>query len=154
MKGNRQAAIAELISTHDIGKQDTLLELLRTEKGIDVAQATISRDLRQMNIVKASDGHGGFRFMLPPENPSDNFVQYAPAFTGFIRSVQYSLNNVVIKTSNGMANAVAVGLDSVDSNDILGCVAGDDCIIVVTKSEEKSREIAASITEMMEKYND
>ncbi len=154
MKGNRQTAIAELISAHDIGKQETLLELLKTEKGIEVAQATISRDLRQMNIIKASDGHGGFRFMLPPENPADTFMQYVPAFTGFIRSVDYSLNDVVIRTSNGMANAVAVGLDSAEYKDILGCVAGDDCIIVVARSEEKAKEIRDSIVSMMEKYND
>ena len=142
MKGNRQSAIAELITTYEIGKQDELLELLKREKGIEVAQATISRDLRQMNIVKASDGHGGFRFILPPENPQDSFVQYAPTFSGFIRSVDYALNSV------------AVGLDSVDNRDILGCVAGDDCIIAVTRNEERAKVICEAITEMIEKYND
>ncbi len=154
MKVNRQAAIADLITTYEIGKQDELLDLLKKEKGIEVAQATISRDLRQMNIVKASDGHGGFRFILPPENPHDSFAQYAPAFSGFIKSVDYALNSVVIRTSTGMANAVAVGLDSVDNRDILGCVAGDDCIIVVTRSEERAKAIRDAITEMIEKFND
>ena len=153
MKGNRQSAIAELITTYEIGKQDELLELLKREKGIEVAQATISRELRQMNIVKASDGHGGFRFILPPETPQDSFVQYAPTISGLIRSVDYALNSVVIKTTTGMANAVAVGLDSVDNRDILGCVAGDDCIIVVTRNEERAKAIRDAITEMIEKFN-
>ncbi len=150
MKNNRQAVITELIETYSIGKQEELIALLK-ERGFKVAQATVSRDLRQMKIVKTPDGEGKFRFVLPVKDPVELYADYAPTFASFIISAEYSMNNVVIKTHNGMANAVAIGLDSVDSDEILGCVAGDDCIIVVTRGEEQSRFVCESIESMVAK---
>ncbi len=148
MKNERQIAIAKLITTHNIGRQEELIELLR-ESGYDAAQATVSRDLRQMNVVKASDGQGGLKYSLPPKASDKSSHDYASAFAASIVSIDYALNNVVVKTRTGMANAVAVGLDSQDTPEILGCVAGDDTIIIVTRTVEDAAFISENIHSMI-----
>ena len=149
MKNDRQNAIASIITENDIERQEDLIRCLK-DRGFETAQATISRDLRQMNITKVSNGRGGFRYSLPSPHSERNLAEYAMAYAVSVVSVDYSMNNVIIKTMNGMANAVAVGLDSIHVPSILGCVAGDDTIIVVTRTEEDSRIITERIRKMKE----
>ena len=149
MKNDRQNAIASIISENDIERQEDLILLLK-ERGFDTAQATISRDLRQMNVTKVSNGHGGVRYALPSPHSERNLAEYAMAYAVSVVSADCSMNNVIIKTMNGMANAVAVGLDSIHVPSILGCVAGDDTIIVVTRTEEDARVITEKIRKMKE----
>jgi len=149
MKNERQNVIAKLITENNIEKQEELIELLK-KAGIDAAQATVSRDLRQMNVTKVSNGNGGMRYALPPVKSERNFAEYTSVFAASIISVHYAMNNVVIKTHTGMANAVAVGLDAAAIPEILGSVAGDDTIIVVTRSVEDSAFIADNILKMIE----
>ena len=149
MKNERQNAIASIISENDIEKQEDLITHLEM-RGFHTAQATISRDLRQMNITKVNNGRGGFRYAMPSPHTESNLAEYAMAYATSVVSVDYSMNNVVIKTMNGLANAVAVGLDSIHVQSILGCVAGDDTIIVVTRTEDDARIITERIRKMKE----
>ncbi len=103
MKNERQTAIAELISENDIEKQEDLIALLQ-QRGFRTAQATISRDLRQLNIVKVNNGHGGFRYALPSQKNERNLAEYAMAYAVSVISVDYSMNLIVIKTHNGMVS--------------------------------------------------
>lgn len=144
MKNKRQGKILELISKYDIGTQEKLMEKLRHE-GFEVTQATISRDIRELKLSRVITGHGTYRYVI--HNVQDGGVQskFNGALAESIVSVDYARNLIVIKTYPGMAQAVATGVDTMDNAGILGCVAGDDTIMVVTREDEMAESIAKKI---------
>ena len=87
---------------------------------------------------------------MPSNNDNGPAIKFNRALINSIINVDYALNNIVIKTYPGLATAVATGLDSIDSNDILGCVAGDDTIIMVVKSESSAKDISARIHALLD----
>ena len=148
MKRNRQEKMLELISKYEIDTQDELIERLR-ESGFEVTQATVSRDIRELKISKMTTGKGTYRYVLPKQgNPTSN-MKFSSALIDALISVDYACNIVVLKTHAGLANALAVGLDSMHLENILGCVAGDDTILLVTRSEEAARKIADYFRDMV-----
>ena len=149
MKSDRQTRILELISTQDIETQEALTQILKNE-GFKVTQATISRDLRDLKLSKELTPTGTYRYVAAAQRPvRTGNVKIHNAMADSILSVAYSMNNVVLKTYPGLAGAVATSLDSLHIETVLGCVAGDDTIIVITDSTEASADIAAKIKELM-----
>ena len=149
MKSDRQTRILELISQKDIETQETLTQILKDE-GFKVTQATISRDLRDLKLTKELTAAGTYRYVVAVQrNARAGNVKIHNAMADSILSVDYSMNNIVIKTYPGLAGAVAASLDSLHIDTVLGCVAGDDAIIVITKSTEASADISARIKELM-----
>ena len=150
MKKNRQEKILELISRHPIGTQDELIAYLR-EYDCNATQATVSRDIRALKLVKVLMEDGTYRYTLPRVHETGKSdapgMNYHKAYADSILSVQYAINNVVIKTTPGMASAVALMLDHTNHDMMLGTVAGDDTIIMVTRSVEESRALVDSIEE-------
>ena len=142
MKPKRQEKILEIISVKNIETQEDLIAALKSE-GFSATQATVSRDIRQLNLVKVLD-NGVYKYVAP-KNDADKNGTYNHALFSAIIEIKYALNNVVIKTNPGLAQAVAAGIDSLQDADILGCVAGDDCIILVSKSEDASVNISNKI---------
>lgn len=142
MKRNRQEKMLELISRYEIDTQDELIARLR-ENGFDVTQATVSRDIRELKIAKMTTGKGTYRYVLPEQVDHGTGVKLNATLINSIVNVDHACNIVVLKTYPGMANAVAVGIDSMNMQQILGCVAGDDTIMIVSRDEE----CAASISE-------
>ncbi len=138
MKPKRQEKILEIISERNIETQEDLISALRAE-GFNATQATASRDIRQLKLVKVLD-NGVYKYVAP-KSDTDNSGTYNHALFSTITDIKYALNNVVIKTTPGLAQAVAAGIDTLHDADILGCVAGDDCIILVSKTEEASKNI-------------
>lgn len=145
MKPKRQEKILEIISTRNIETQEDLISALRSE-GFNATQATASRDIRQLKLVKVLD-NGVYKYVAP-KSEIDNSGTYNHALFSAITDIKYALNNVVIKTSPGLAQAVAAGIDTMHDVDILGCVAGDDCIILVSRSEEASKSITNKISKI------
>lgn len=148
MKKNRQEKILELIARSPIGTQEELIEQLRGE-GYTATQATVSRDIRALKLVKLLMENGGYRYVLPQREgkvtePSHS-ASYQKTYGDSILSVEYAMNNVVIKTTPGLASAVALVLDHTNHDMMLGTVAGDDTVIVVTRSTEDSRTLAENI---------
>ena len=144
MKVKRHNKILEIVENYDIETQEDLIAKLKTE-GFDVTQATVSRDIRELKLLKQMSDIGTYKYVIPKENASENNHVYNRALTGSVKSVAYALNNIVIKTYPGLAQAVAAGIDALHERDILGCVAGDDCIIVITKDEGSAEEISQKI---------
>lgn len=149
MKKNRQEKILELIDRYPIGTQDELIAYLR-EYDCNATQATVSRDIRALKLIKVLMEDGTYRYILPQskENRSEGGLpglNYHKTYADSILSVQYAMNNVVIKTTPGMASAVALMLDHTNHDMMLGTVAGDDTIIVVTRSTEESCALTLSI---------
>ncbi len=150
MKKNRQEKILELIERYPIGTQDELIAYLK-EYDCNATQATVSRDIRALKLIKILDEEGNYRYVLPQAQEttkeSNTTPNYHKTYANSILSVRYALNNVVIKTTPGMASAVALMLDHTNHEMMLGTVAGDDTIIVVTRSIEESQALCDSIEE-------
>ncbi len=145
MKGERQARILDILSKNEVHTQEEITELLRAE-GFKVTQATVSRDLRELKLSKNMSSNGGYKY------GTNNFYVNMNLNSSIIQSivdVRYAMNNVVIKTYPGMAQAIASGVDSLQHKTILGCVAGDDTIIIVTDTEAGAEELCWQLRELM-----
>jgi len=132
-KNLRQLAIKKIIKSNKIDSQELLLQHLH-ENGFPVTQATLSRDLRQLNVVKIADGIGGYYYT---QLIGDNFLISNDAFIkdferGFL-SLDFSGNLGVVKTLPGHANSVAYAMDNIKIEEILGTLAGDDTILIIPK---------------------
>ncbi len=149
MKNKRQDKIIQLITRYEIETQEELIGMLFRE-GFQVTQATVSRDIRELKLTKVLTGRGSYRYTVASKNESIPTIKFNRALVNSIISVEYALNNIVIKTYPGLATAVATGLDSIDSNEILGCVAGDDTIIMVVKTEAAAKDISARIHALLD----
>ena len=148
MKSKRQEKILEIIASRNIETQEDLITALKNE-GFKVTQATASRDIRQLKLLKIAS-NGVYKYVAP-KSEIEHSKKYSQALLSSIIDIQYALNNVVIKTNPGLAQAVAAGIDSMHDPDILGCVAGDDCIILVSSSVEASERIKENINKIIEK---
>jgi len=148
MKVKRHNKILEIIENYNIETQEELITKLRLA-GFDVTQATVSRDMRELKLMKQMSDTGSYKYVVSKTNSTNHHV-YNKAITGSIKNVDYAMNDVVIKTYPGMANAVAAGIDAIHESNILGCVAGDDCIIVVTRNERDAEELTVHIRRMIE----
>lgn len=149
MKRNRQEKMLELIARYEIDTQDELIERLR-EHGFDVTQATVSRDIRELKIAKMTTGKGTYRYVLPKQaDGSGGGMKFSAALIDSILTVDYACNMVVLKTYPGLAQAVAVGIDGMNLQTILGTVAGDDTIFVVVRDEESASIISERIHELL-----
>ena len=142
MKSKRQEKILEIISKNNIETQEDLITALKNE-GDNATQATASRDIRQLKLLKVMVD-GVYKYVAP-KTDNDDVSEYNLALMSSIRSINYACNNVVLKTNPGLAQAVAAGIDSMNFAEILGCVAGDDTIIVVTVSEAAAASIVEKI---------
>ena len=142
MKSKRQEKILEIISKNNIETQEDLITALKNE-GYNATQATASRDIRQLKLLKVMVD-GVYKYVAP-KTDNDDISEYNLALMSSIRSINYACNNVVLKTNPGLAQAVAAGIDSMNFAEILGCVAGDDTIIVVTVSESAAASIVEKI---------
>ena len=151
MKYKRHNKIIEIITEYDIDTQDELISRLR-ESGFDVTQATVSRDLKELKLTKVQTARGTYRYAIGQVRQSVGSVKLNNAMADSITEVKYSLNNVVIKTYPGLAAAVAFAVDTLNMPSILGCVAGDDTVIIVTATESASAELSEKITELMKTF--
>ncbi len=140
LKNQRQEKIKQLISHFEIETQDDLIEKLR-EEGFSATQATISRDIREMKISKVLGTNGKYHYAMAQVGG----VGVRHSYVSSIRSVAFANNLVVIKTGPGLAQAVAAELDSMESGEILGCVAGDDTIIAVAANDEIAVEFCETL---------
>ena len=147
MKSKRQNKIIELIEKYDIDTQDALIEKLR-ENGFGVTQATISRDIKELKLTKGMGASGYYRYMLP-QNEGTNAPKFNSALAESIKKVDTAANIIVLRTYPGLAQAVATGIDAIHMSEILGCVAGDDTIMIVVRDETSAAEIGDKIKSMI-----
>lgn len=138
MKIKRHNEIVELIKTREVGTQEELLELLK-EKGYDVTQATISRDIRELNLTKVNvNGRQKYVIIQKDDGVGDKYVRVLKE--GFL-SMMPSGNLIVLKTVVGMAMAVATAIDALEINEIIGCIAGDDTIFIAVSENSHTTDV-------------
>ena len=141
MKVKRQSKILELIRENDIETQEMLADLLN-KAGFNVTQATVSRDIRELKLTKATMQSGKQKYVATAKESS--FVTERLNRVGIV-SIDYAQNIVVIKTLVGMAMAVAAALDSMENSEIMGTIAGDDTIFCVVKNESKAVKLTENL---------
>lgn len=135
----RRRAIRELISTAIVPSETTLQVLLAQERGFNVTQATISRDLAAVGAVRVRT-QTGWRYVLPQEQDASVIRDLALLE---INSIAANESIIVIRTRIGHAAGVGVFLDSLGFNDILGTLAGDDAVLVIPRSQKHTRRLLA-----------
>ena len=139
MKKKRQQMILEQIENNICLTQEDLQNALK-EAGFKVTQSTISRDIKELNLIKGRDANGNYRYLIDSKNENSHTEnQYSKMFADGAKTLNYALNNVVIKCYGGMASSVCVAIDAMFGSMMLGSLAGDDTIIIVTRSEEQSK---------------
>ena len=148
MKKNRHEKIIEIVEKYDVETQDELIEHLR-KTGYEVTQATVSRDIRELKLTKVMGEKGSYRYELPKTSEPLGSFKFSHALAESITSVGYAMHTVVVKTFPGMAQAVAVGIDNLHLPVILGCVAGDDTIIIIARSTEAAADLNTRIKEII-----
>ena len=148
MKSNRQKKILEIVNRYSVETQDDLIDRLEVE-GFLVTQATISRDIRELQLSKVLTAKGTYCYVAPKKEDLAGGIKFNAALVESIVTVEYAQNLVVIKTFPGLANAVASGIDNMAIAEVLGCVAGDDTIFVATRNELSAKHFSDRIRVMM-----
>lgn len=138
MKTKRHNAIIDFIKTREIATQEELLDLLK-KSGFDVTQATISRDIRELNLTKVNVGNRQkYAVIQKDEGVSEKYVRVLR--DGFV-SMLPSGNLIVLRTVVGMAMAVATAIDALEINEIIGCIAGDDTIFIAVSENSSTTDV-------------
>lgn len=148
MKIRRQAKILELINQYEIETQDELARHLK-EEGFKVTQATISRDIRELKLMKVSSG-GDHQKYTAIESGSERLVEkYLRVLRDGFVEMDKAGNLIVIRTVSGMAMAVAAALDAMNWSEVAGCIAGDDTIFCAVHTPEEAIRVMEKIKESM-----
>ena len=142
MKKERQKLILKIISQEEVGVQEVIQERLE-EYGLKVTQATISRDIKELSLVKTVGANGQYKYDLPAYTKEKNKSSEDLFVNIFLKSgasIDYAMNTVVIKTHTGMAQAVCAKLDKTGYKALVGTIAGDDTIFALFRTESDAKE--------------
>ena len=148
MKNSRHTRILEIISDYVIETQDDLIEKLK-ESGYIVTQATVSRDIKQLGLIKTATKDGGYKYTSAKHESSSNENKLKNIMRETVVNAQNAQNIIVVKTFPGMANAAAAALDSLADEAIVGSIAGDDTIFIVVRNNEDAAEFTNYIREII-----
>lgn len=135
MKSNRQNAILEIIDEFDVETQEELA-LHLNERGFNVTQATISRDIKELHLIKTQAGKNAYKYTVNHTSRTLNTERLLRVFRDTVTDIQVTGNIIVVRTLSGSANAAAEAIDNLGEDSILGSIAGDNTIFVAVKSGE------------------
>ena len=149
MKSQRQAKIMEIISTQNVETQEQLLQLLQ-EGGFRCTQATISRDIKEMRIVKELTSLGSYRYTVSGNEIEGSFTsRLNTIFRECVISFDYAQNIIVIRTLPGLASAAGSAIDTMNLNAIVGSISGDDTVMVVMRDSNAAAAFCGEIRNLI-----
>lgn len=148
MRYARQNKILELIENNEIETQEKLSSMLR-ENGFDVTQATISRDIKELQLIKMLSSSGKYMYTAGMGHGSHVTNRFVKIFNETIKSIDYAGNIVIVKTLSGCANAACEAIDSLSLPHVMGSVAGDNTILIVIDTPEHSEDFIDTFNEML-----
>ncbi|MDO4836846.1 MAG: arginine repressor [Clostridia bacterium] len=148
MKTVRQVAILDIIAKQDIETQEDLAEALRRH-GIRVTQATVSRDIKELRLLKVLTPAGTYKYATADKAENGLSERFVRMLAESVLSVSSANNLVVVKTLSGSANVAAEALDSMHWPEVLGTLAGDNTILLIIRSNEEVPLVTSRIHEMM-----
>lgn len=149
MKAQRQRKIIELISENDIETQEDLASCLINE-GFSVTQATVSRDIRELSLMKISINGGKQKYSLPNNETITINSKYIRVLKDGMLSMSCAGNLLVVRTVAGMAMAVGAAIDAININEIVGCIAGDDTIMCAIRNAEDTEKVKQYLESFVE----
>ena len=148
MKNDRQTAILDIISAETIETQDQLLDRL-SKRGFSATQATVSRDIKQLDLIKEPIGGGRLRYTVSAHKIKLNIAgRLRLILRESIVGVDYAQNIVVLRTMPGLAGAAGAAFDSMEIPTMLGSIAGDDTVMMVMRTTTDAADLCAEIAEM------
>lgn len=149
MKSDRKKAILDIVSKYEVDTQETLQALLM-DRGFNVTQATVSRDIKQLSLSKTMSPNGSYKYTIPPKSIENNTrASFSSFFADSVTSVDRAMNTIVIKCYSGMASAVCSKLDTVGFIGIVGTLAGDDTIFVLMRSEDDASVLCDELNALL-----
>lgn len=149
MKSQRQKLITQIIENEFIDTQESLQRALENH-GYKVTQATVSRDIKELNLLKTVDEKGDYKYCLPKKKIGNVFSGEIDIsiVSAAVISVDHALNTVVVKCHTGMAQGVCARLDSAGIENALGTIAGDDTIFILMRTEQAAEEVTWKLNEL------
>ncbi|WP_456278342.1 transcriptional regulator AhrC/ArgR [Bacillus sp. AK128] len=147
-KGQRHIKIREVITSNEIETQDELVDLLKAE-GFNVTQATVSRDIKELHLVKVPMIDGRYKYSLPADQRFNPLQKLKRALMDAFVKIDSAGHMLVMKTLPGNANAIGALIDNLDWEEILGTICGDDTILIICKSAEQTEDISNRFIEML-----
>lgn len=149
MKSKRHSKIIEIIKSTAIETQEELAEELK-KAGFDVTQATVSRDIKNLKLVKKQDNKGRYRYTIIEEEKNEINDRLSNILANTVTSAENVDKMVIVKTLSGSAPAAAEAIDTLHLGEIAGTIAGDNTIFILVRSLEKAETLVARILEMIE----
>lgn len=150
MKSERHALILNLIETMNVETQEDLAELLKS-RGVSVTQATVSRDIKELRLIKVLSENGNYKYATVDKAEAGMKERFVRIFSDSVISITPSANLIILKTLAGSANAAAEAVDSMHWNEIVGSIAGDNTIFLAAKDEKAVPELVKKLSQMLKK---
>lgn len=148
MKSQRHIKIREIITSKEIETQEELVEELK-KAGYNVTQATVSRDIKELQLIKVPTQLGSYKYSLPADHRYNPLQKLKRMMQEAFVKIDHAENLIVIKTLPGNAHAIAVLLDQLDWEELVGTIAGDDTILLVVKQKERASKLINQFLEML-----
>ena len=148
MKKNRHSEILRLISQYTVSTQEELLEKLK-EAGFSTTQATVSRDIKELNLIKQMNKQGIYRYVESKSETEEYLSKFNAIFAHSVISADFAGNMTVIKCIQGMAQAACAALDSMHWEGLVGTLAGDDTIFALCRTPENANQMKDAIAELV-----
>lgn len=148
MRYTRQSRIIELIRNNEIGTQEKLADLLRMD-GFKVTQATVSRDIKELQLMKAVSANGKSCYIMPSKAEAPVSDRFKKILKETIQNIDAAENIIVIKTLSGCANAAGEAIDTSDYPEIVGTLAGDNTMIIIVDKKENVPQLLKALRELI-----
>ena len=149
MKYSRHSKILEIIEKMEVETQEELAHQLEYE-GFNVTQATVSRDIKELRLIKVLTKSGNYKYSSVEHTDAPILKRFINLFKDSVLLIDHAGNMVVVKTLIGAANAAAVAIDALKIQEVVGTIAGDDTIFLLTKSEEDSFTVMKIFNDILE----
>ncbi|GAB7386841.1 arginine repressor ArgR [Bacillaceae bacterium] len=147
-KAQRHIKIREIIAHHDIETQDELVDHLK-KAGFDVTQATVSRDIKELHLVKVPTKDGRYKYSLPADQRFNPLQKLKRALVDSFVSIDWAENLIVLKTLPGNAMAVAALIDNLEWQEIVGTIGGDDTILIICRTKEQAPQLSQRFIDLL-----
>jgi transcriptional regulator of arginine metabolism len=148
MKGQRHLKIREILNNQDVETQDDLVVAL-CNAGFQVTQATVSRDIKDLHLIKVPLDNGSYKYSLPAEQRFNPLQRLKRSLMDHFTSIDYAENLVVLKCMPGTANAIGMLMDNLEWDEVMGTICGDDTILIICRTKEHSHLVVNQILTMI-----
>ncbi|MCR8642403.1 transcriptional regulator ArgR [Paenibacillus sp. N1-5-1-14] len=148
MKGQRHVKIREIITNGEIETQDDLVESLRSS-GFHVTQATVSRDIKELHLIKVPMDDGRYKYSMPADQRYNPLQRLKRALSDHFISIDYTGNLVVLKCLPGTGNTICALIDSMEWSEVMGTIGGDDTLLLVCRTEQQSETMVNQILALL-----